>query len=223
MVSSILLVIISPKGWPGPDGEGGAFGFYDLNNPGIVSIPLGFLACYLGSILSGEEKKAEREFEELYVRSETGLEAEGSEEAERRAARKAERADDSGRVPRLRPGRTTPEGIQGEESSGSQHGDSRRTRAGNRGAHQRETFDPPEEFVRERADLRRVGPRGGGQGPRRLVGRAGQGPALVRGAHRGARRLQPAVLQVVRGRQARTRPTTAWTATSRRATATASR
>ena len=41
VVSSILLVIISPKGWPGPDGEGGAFGFYDLNNPGIVSIPLG--------------------------------------------------------------------------------------------------------------------------------------------------------------------------------------
>jgi cation/acetate symporter len=79
MVSSIFLMIISPKGWPGPDGEGGAFSFYDLSNPGIISIPLGFIACWLGSILSGEEKEAEREFEELYVRSETGLGAEDSD------------------------------------------------------------------------------------------------------------------------------------------------
>ena len=79
VVSSIFLVIISPKGWPGPDGQGGAFDFYKLSNPGIISIPLGFIACFLGSILSREEKKAEREFEELYVRSETGLGAEDSE------------------------------------------------------------------------------------------------------------------------------------------------
>jgi len=74
--SSILLVIISPGVWPGPDSEGGAFSFYDLANPGIISIPLGFLACYLGTVLSKEETKAERGFDELYVRSETGLGAE---------------------------------------------------------------------------------------------------------------------------------------------------
>ena len=44
--SSVLLVIISPKVWPGADSEGGAFGFYDLANPGIVSIPLGFIGCW---------------------------------------------------------------------------------------------------------------------------------------------------------------------------------
>ena len=76
VVSSILLVIVSPGVWPGPDSEGGAFSFYDLANPGIISIPLGFLACYLGTILSKEEAKAERGFDELYVRSETGLGAE---------------------------------------------------------------------------------------------------------------------------------------------------
>jgi cation/acetate symporter len=74
--SSILLVIISPGVWPGPDSEGGALSFYDLANPGIISIPLGFLACYLGTVLSKEEAKAERGFDELYVRSETGLGAE---------------------------------------------------------------------------------------------------------------------------------------------------
>ncbi|MDQ3647468.1 MAG: cation acetate symporter [Actinomycetota bacterium] len=76
VVSSIFLVVISPKGWPGPDGDGGAFSFYDLDNPGIISIPLGFLGCCLGSILSKEESRAERHYEELYVRAETGLGAE---------------------------------------------------------------------------------------------------------------------------------------------------
>jgi cation/acetate symporter len=74
--SSIFLVIISPTVWPGPDSEGGAFGFYDLANPGIISIPLGFIGCWLGTVLSKEETRAERGFDELYVRSETGLGAE---------------------------------------------------------------------------------------------------------------------------------------------------
>jgi cation/acetate symporter len=73
--SSIFLVIISPTVWSGPEGTEGAFAFYDLKNPGIISIPLGFLACYLGTVLSSE-RGAERSFHELYVRSETGLGAE---------------------------------------------------------------------------------------------------------------------------------------------------
>jgi cation/acetate symporter len=68
-------VIISPKVWPGPDGEGGALSFYDLANPGIISIPLGFIGCWLGTMLS-TERGNERQFAELHVRSETGLGAE---------------------------------------------------------------------------------------------------------------------------------------------------
>jgi cation/acetate symporter len=75
VISSIALVIISPTVWPGPDAEGGALGFYDLANPGIVSIPLGFIGCWLGTVLT-KETKALRSFDELYVRSETGLGAE---------------------------------------------------------------------------------------------------------------------------------------------------
>ena len=52
--SSVLLVVISPKVWPGADSEGGAFGFYDLANPGIVSIPLGFIGCWVGTMLARE-------------------------------------------------------------------------------------------------------------------------------------------------------------------------
>jgi cation/acetate symporter len=75
VVSSIFLVIISPKVWPGPDAEGGLLSFYSLANPGIISIPLGFIGCWLGTMLTAE-RGAERTFHELYVRSETGLGAE---------------------------------------------------------------------------------------------------------------------------------------------------
>jgi cation/acetate symporter len=73
--TSIALVIISPTVWPGPDSEGGLLSWYDLANPGIISVPLGFIGCWLGTVLSREEV-AERSFDELYVRSETGLGAE---------------------------------------------------------------------------------------------------------------------------------------------------
>jgi cation/acetate symporter len=75
VISSIALVIVSPTVWPGPDSEGGAFGFYDLANPAIISVPLGFVGCWLGTVLSSE-RAAARSFDELYVRSETGLGAE---------------------------------------------------------------------------------------------------------------------------------------------------
>jgi cation/acetate symporter len=44
-------------------------------NPGILSIPPGFIGCWLGTVLS-TERGAERTYHELYVRSETGLGAE---------------------------------------------------------------------------------------------------------------------------------------------------
>src|ERR671919_1849022 len=59
--TSIALVIISPTVWPGPDSEGGMLSFYDLANPGIISVPLGFIGCWLGTVLS-REAKAERSF-----------------------------------------------------------------------------------------------------------------------------------------------------------------
>lgn len=41
----------------------------DLTQPAIISVPLGFLGCILGSLLSKEESRADRRFEELYVRA----------------------------------------------------------------------------------------------------------------------------------------------------------
>ena len=75
VISSVALVIISPTVWPGADSEGGALSWYSLANPAIISVPLGFIGCWLGTMLS-TESKAVRSFDELYVRSETGLGAE---------------------------------------------------------------------------------------------------------------------------------------------------
>ena len=88
-IASVGLVIISPTVWPGADSEGG-LGGWELTQPGIISIPLGFLACYLGTILTREEARAERNFDELYVRSETGL---GAEEAEPVSGRGVEKRE----------------------------------------------------------------------------------------------------------------------------------
>jgi cation/acetate symporter len=74
VVSSIGLIIVSPNVWPGPDSEGSPIG-WTLANPGIVSIPLGFIGCWLGTMLT-TERETERTFAELHVRSETGIGAE---------------------------------------------------------------------------------------------------------------------------------------------------
>jgi cation/acetate symporter len=73
LISSLVLIILSPTVWPGPDGQGSPF---PLTNPAIVTIPLGFIGCVLGTLLSTQENDAR--FRELRVRSETGLDAAGA-------------------------------------------------------------------------------------------------------------------------------------------------
>ncbi len=72
LISSVALIVMSPSVWPGPDGEGSPF---PLSNPAIVTIPLGFLGCVVGTLLGHSDDKT---FEELKVRSETGIGAESA-------------------------------------------------------------------------------------------------------------------------------------------------
>ncbi len=72
VVSSIGLVLLGPDVSSNPLELFGV----SLTQPAIVSVPLGFLGCYLGTVLSREESRSEREFDELQVRAETGLGAE---------------------------------------------------------------------------------------------------------------------------------------------------
>jgi cation/acetate symporter len=69
--SSIVLILLSPNGLFGKAGA-----FFPLENPGIISIPLGFLAAWLGTVLTARDPAAEAKFAELKVRAHTGLGAE---------------------------------------------------------------------------------------------------------------------------------------------------
>jgi len=85
LISSVGLVIFSPiVSGKGVDANGKNLSllpesidisWFPLENPGIVSIPLGFLLGYLGTITS-KERSSEDRFAELEVRSLTGAGAE---------------------------------------------------------------------------------------------------------------------------------------------------
>jgi cation/acetate symporter len=81
LVSSIVLILLSPSGpWAHEILIAGMSkplktGPFPLENPGIVSIPLGFLAAVLGTLLT-KDTSADTKFDELTVRAHTGLGAE---------------------------------------------------------------------------------------------------------------------------------------------------
>jgi len=80
LLSSLFFIIMSPPVWPGADSETGSpLGSIALDNPAIYCIPLGFLGCWLGTVLSSESG-AERTYDELNVRAQTGLGAEAGGE-----------------------------------------------------------------------------------------------------------------------------------------------
>ncbi|MDT0381695.1 cation acetate symporter [Streptomyces sp. DSM 42041] len=72
--SSVLLVVFSPvvSGNPSAMFPGADFQWFPLNNPGLVSIPLGFLLGWLGTVVSKNEDVDGRKYAELEVRSLTG-------------------------------------------------------------------------------------------------------------------------------------------------------
>ncbi|MFD5428708.1 cation acetate symporter [Streptomyces sp. NPDC127084] len=76
LVTSVLLVLFSPvvsgketSMFPSAD-----FAWFPLENPGLVSIPLGFLLGWMGSLLSREEPDKGK-YAELEVKSLTGVDA----------------------------------------------------------------------------------------------------------------------------------------------------
>jgi cation/acetate symporter len=78
LFSALILLVLSPNvtGLPtsliplGLDGTGFRMDVFPLANPGIVSIPLGFIFGWLGTVTSNEKNTAK--YAELEVRSMTG-------------------------------------------------------------------------------------------------------------------------------------------------------
>ncbi len=79
LISAVVLTVLSPGIWVKIAGFHAAVFPYD--NPALFSMPLGFLGCWLGSVLTRNSASARVEaarFEALYVRSQTGIGAEGA-------------------------------------------------------------------------------------------------------------------------------------------------
>jgi cation/acetate symporter len=73
---SAVLIVLSPPVWPGADTvTTSPLGPLALENPAIFCIPIGFLAAIVGTLLGHEH--TERSYHELFVRSQTGIGAEG--------------------------------------------------------------------------------------------------------------------------------------------------
>ncbi|WP_044642759.1 solute symporter family protein [Risungbinella massiliensis] len=77
LFSSLILVAISPNIWDPTPGKAILVGepLISLTNPGIISIPLGFLAAYLGTILTSKETD-DKKFDEILVQANTGIKKE---------------------------------------------------------------------------------------------------------------------------------------------------
>lgn len=77
LVASVGLVIVGPNVFSPVEGKAMFVGepWFPLTPPGIVSIPLGFLAGYIGTLLSRKTANEDNqvEYDEILVRSNTGL------------------------------------------------------------------------------------------------------------------------------------------------------
>ncbi|MGI2749713.1 solute symporter family protein [Bacillus cytotoxicus] len=78
LLGSMILVALSPSVWSPKVGEALFVGepLFPLSSPGIVSIPLGFLGAYIGTILFAKRSKTGN-FEEILVKSNTGSDVKG--------------------------------------------------------------------------------------------------------------------------------------------------
>lgn len=73
LLSSIILVMLSPNVWNPEPGMGIFTGdpLFSMSNPTIFTVPLGFIGAYLGTILS-KAKDEENSFAEVLFKSNTG-------------------------------------------------------------------------------------------------------------------------------------------------------
>ncbi|MCL2735865.1 MAG: cation acetate symporter [Propionibacteriaceae bacterium] len=78
LITSLGLVALSPNIW-NPDGKAILTGtaLYPLTTPGLFSIPIGFAAAIIGSLIFREKKDRalaeEKKFDEILVRASTGI------------------------------------------------------------------------------------------------------------------------------------------------------
>ncbi|WP_426440470.1 sodium:solute symporter family transporter [Bradyrhizobium genosp. P] len=66
LISSVVLAMIGPA-------IRGADALWPLVNPTVVSLPLGFLGAYLGTVLDGRDMDNEKRFDAFLIQVHTGV------------------------------------------------------------------------------------------------------------------------------------------------------
>ncbi|WP_050615167.1 solute symporter family protein [Bacillus testis] len=80
LACTVLLVAIGPNVWSPVEGAALFTGkpLFPLASPGIVSIPFGFLACYIGTVIGAKKNAASDDnYAEILVKSTTGSDIKG--------------------------------------------------------------------------------------------------------------------------------------------------
>jgi cation/acetate symporter len=74
LLSAVILVCASPSVWSVKPGAAILVGapWFPLSNPGIISIPLGFLGAIFGTLLS-KKNADDSKYQEIQVRGNTGI------------------------------------------------------------------------------------------------------------------------------------------------------
>jgi len=78
LLSAVLLTVLSPSIWKSVFGF--PAGIFPYDSPALFTMPLGFLCCWVGSVLDHSARGVEEagKFEAQYLRSQTGIGAEGA-------------------------------------------------------------------------------------------------------------------------------------------------
>lgn len=79
LFASLLFVIFGPYIMNPTDGWIAKEAVFSLYNPGIVTIPIGFLGAYLGSIFSKKDAQSTIGFKAFYLKAQTGIGSRGEE------------------------------------------------------------------------------------------------------------------------------------------------
>ena len=100
LISAVALTIVSPGIWEAVFGFPKGSALFPYTSPAIFTIPLAFLCCWVFSITdaSAQAKKEQAAFEAQYVRSQTGIGAEGGGGALRHFATTVGAPLDAGRL-----------------------------------------------------------------------------------------------------------------------------
>lgn len=73
LAASVLFVVLGPYIMNPEEGWIAREAVFSLYNPGIITIPIGFLGAWLGSVFSSNKIQSEEEFKTFFIRAHTGI------------------------------------------------------------------------------------------------------------------------------------------------------